>query len=105
MTGGTSKYHSVGFAVSHLTTLNNYIRNIQACASCLAPHLSLQIQSPGDLSVSCSVEQNSASPLKYTGIVHSQELVIFRVFKYSQYYITLRYYDRALSVGTAKSHS
>ena len=64
------------------------MRNIQACASCLAPHLSLQIQSPGDLSESCSVEQNSASPLKYTSIVQSQELVIFRVFKYS---ITLHY--------------
>ena len=102
-TGGTSKYHSVAF-LSHLTTLNNYIRNIQACASCLAPHLSLQIQSPGDLSESCSVEQNSALPLKYTSIVHSQELVIFRTFKYSitpNYAIMIGYLVR----GTAKSHS
>ena len=97
-TGGTSKYHSVVF-LSHLTTLNNYIRNIQACASCLAPHLSLQIQSPGDLSESCSVEQNSALPLKYTNIAHSQELVIFRVFKYSitlYYVIMIGYFVRGL---------
>ena len=100
-TGGTSKYHSVAF-LSHLTTLNIYITNIQACASCLAPHLSLQIQSPGDLSVSCSVEQNSALPLKYTSIVHSQELAIFGVFKYSitsNYVIMIGYFVR----GTAKS--
>ena len=102
-TGGASKYYSLAF-VSHLTALNNYTRNIQACASCLAPHLSLQIQSPGDLSESCSVEQNSALPLKYTSIVHSQELVIFRTFKYSitpNYAIMIGYLVR----GTAKSHS
>ena len=102
-TGGASKYYSLAF-VSHLTALNNYTRNIQACASCLAPHLSLQIQSPGDLSESCSVEQNSASPLKYTSIVHSQKLVVFRVFKYSitvHYAIMIEYFVR----GTANSHS
>ena len=97
-TGGASKYYSLAF-VSHLTALNNYTRNIQACASCLALHLSLQIQSPGDLSESCSVEQNSALPLKYTSIVHSQELVIFRMFKYSitpNYAIMIGYLVRGL---------